>query len=151
MSTVNVGDVVTFTITVTNNGPDDATGVAVEDVIPSGYTNIANISNSGIATGATIDWTGLNIANGANVMLTFDAEVLISGDYVNVAQVTASDQEDPDSTPNDGFDPDGDGNIGSEGPDGNQDPDANEDDSDDAEVIPSCRPRSADAGTLGGN
>ena len=55
-ATPNVGDTVTFTITVNNEGPDNATGVAVEDLVPSGYdaTTIANISNGGSAVGLSL-------------------------------------------------------------------------------------------------
>ncbi|MDO8367671.1 MAG: Ig-like domain-containing protein, partial [Saprospiraceae bacterium] len=100
--TPNVGEVVTFTITVSNSGPEDATGVAVEDLVPNGYGSIANISNGGILTGSTITWSGLSITNGDNIALTFDATVLAPGmgvSYLNYAQVTASDQDDPNSTP----------------------------------------------------
>jgi uncharacterized repeat protein (TIGR01451 family) len=48
-TTPNVGDVVTFTIEVTNQGPSDATNVAFEDVVPNGYSAISNISNGGTA------------------------------------------------------------------------------------------------------
>ncbi|MCO6488812.1 MAG: DUF11 domain-containing protein, partial [Phaeodactylibacter sp.] len=102
-STPSVGDVVTFTITVSNQGPSDATGVAVEDYLPNGYSGISNISNGGTFAGGTITWSGLSIASGSSVSLTFNASIepLIPGiDYKNVAQVTASDQDDPDSTPN---------------------------------------------------
>ncbi|WP_299840499.1 hypothetical protein, partial [uncultured Tenacibaculum sp.] len=51
-STPNVGNVVTFTVTVTNAGPDPATGVGIRDVVPNGYT-IATINNSGVQTGTT--------------------------------------------------------------------------------------------------
>ncbi|MCB9040207.1 MAG: DUF11 domain-containing protein [Lewinellaceae bacterium] len=119
-NTPNVGDVVTFTITVTNQGPDNATNVAVEDYLPNGYSSITNISGGGALNGSTITWSGLNIAAGSNVTLTFQATVETSGNYVNVAQVTASDQFDPDSTPN------------------NDDGDQSEDDEDNETVTPNA-------------
>ncbi|MDP1816062.1 MAG: SdrD B-like domain-containing protein [Leadbetterella sp.] len=102
-TTPNVGDIVTFTITLHNAGPDQATNVGIEDIIPNGYGNVTNINNSGILVGNTIRWTGITIANGANVVITYQATVnpAISGtNYKNVAQIVASDQFDPNSTPN---------------------------------------------------
>ncbi|MCP9766263.1 SdrD B-like domain-containing protein [Lacihabitans soyangensis] len=99
----NVGEVVTFTITVHNAGPDLATNVAVEDIVPNGYLNLTNINNSGIKTGNTINWTGLSVANGSDLILSYQATVNapIAGiNYTNVAQITASDQFDPNSLPN---------------------------------------------------
>ncbi|MFC4479175.1 PKD domain-containing protein [Flavobacterium chungangensis] len=112
------GEQVAFTINVVNNGPGNATGVAVKDVIPVGYTLIpGSVSNGGtyqIAT-ATLEWTNLTIAANSNVDLTFNAFVNPLGNYLNIAEVTASDLPDPDSTPNN--------NV------------ASEDDQDDAEII----------------
>ncbi|WP_194765653.1 PKD domain-containing protein [Tamlana sp. I1] len=101
----NVGDVVTFTIALSNAGSVDATGVSVQDMVPVGYSNITNISNSGVAAGNQIDWTGFAVPVGIEtVILTFDATVNAptgaSDEYLNTTQITASDQYDPDSTPN---------------------------------------------------
>ncbi len=98
-----LSDVVTFTVEVTNDGPNDATGVNVVDILPSGYT-LQTVNNGGFASGNTATWNNLSIANGNTVSLTYTATV-IEGDgsilaYTNTAQVTASDQYDPDSTPN---------------------------------------------------
>ncbi|RED26821.1 putative repeat protein (TIGR01451 family)/gliding motility-associated-like protein [Flavobacterium cutihirudinis] len=97
------GDEVEFTVTVLNNGPGNATGVSVQDVIPEGFTLIpGSVSNNGfynIAT-ATITWQGLTIANAGTLNLTFRAIVNPLGGYLNTAQITASDLADPDSVPN---------------------------------------------------
>ncbi|NRB53755.1 MAG: DUF11 domain-containing protein, partial [Saprospiraceae bacterium] len=137
-ATPNVGDVITFTIDVENLGPNNATGVAVEDVVPNGYSNIDNISDGGTADGNTITWDGLTIANGSTISLTFDVTVNEPGDdidYVNIAEVTAADQIDSDSEPGNGADTDGDGDIGPLDNDGSQDND-DEDDGDDARIAP---------------
>ncbi|NAS32510.1 DUF11 domain-containing protein [Flavobacteriaceae bacterium R38] len=114
-STPNVGDVVTYTITITNAGPDVATGVNVSDIIPSGLGNITSVSNGGIQTGNTINWTGLSVlANNGSVSLTYQATVNAptgaANEYLNVAEITASDQFDPDSDPDTGNTVDEDGN-----------------------------------------
>ena len=59
-----VGDTVLFTIVVINDGPDDATGVSVVDVVPAGFGSISTISDGGVLSGSTITWTGLSIPNG---------------------------------------------------------------------------------------
>ncbi|TDP03209.1 PKD domain-containing protein [Flavobacterium sp. 245] len=97
------GDQVEFTLTVLNNGLGNATGVSVQDVIPEGFTLIpGSVSNNGlynVAT-ATITWQNLAISNASTVNLTFRAIVNPLGNYLNIAQITASDLADPDSTPN---------------------------------------------------
>jgi uncharacterized repeat protein (TIGR01451 family) len=138
--TPDVGDVVTFTITVTNEGPQNATNVEVEDVVPNGYTNIGNITNGGSTNGSVITWTGINLAVGQQQSVSFTATVQAPGadvDYVNVAEISAADQYDSDSTPGNGPDTNPGGGIGSEDPDGTQDPN-DEDDGDDAGVMPPC-------------
>ena len=121
-ATPNVGETVTFTITVNNAGPNDATNVGISDEVPAGYSNIANISNGGAPTGNTINWSIATIASGGSASVTFTADVNAStntaNEYRNTAQVSASDQPDPDSTP------------------GNDDGDQSEDDEDFAIVTP---------------
>lgn len=102
-----VGDVVTFTINLSNQQGVDATGISVVNTIPAGYGSITAIDNSGVynAGSGTITWSGLDVDLGTNsTILTFQATVLeptgAVGEYTNVSEVTASDQFDIDSTPN---------------------------------------------------
>ena len=120
------GSTATFTIVVSNDGPSDATGVDVEDVVPNGYSNITNISGGGVLNNNTITWTGLSLLVGESLTFTFDATIEASGDYMNLAEITASDLPDVDSTPDNGVDTDGDGNE-------DDDPD-DEDDGDGASI-----------------
>ena len=89
-----------FTIVVTNDGPSDATGVIVTDQLPSGYSYVSYTGDGTFVNGTGI-WTIGALANGATATLNITATVLASGDHSNYAQVTASDQDDPDSTPGD--------------------------------------------------
>lgn len=100
----NVDEVITFTLKLNNEGPSQATGVAVDDIIPLGYRNITNISNGGLFRANTIKWANLTVPVGG-ITLTYQVTVasphgLEGYDYLNIAQVTASDQYDPDSKPN---------------------------------------------------
>jgi large repetitive protein len=99
-ATPAVGDTITWTITVTNASTNNATGVSVQDVVPNGFNNIATISDSGTNSAGTITWSGLTVPASSSITLTFQADVLASGSYINTTQVTASDQVDPDSEPN---------------------------------------------------
>lgn len=106
-SSPEIGDTVTFTLLLSNRGILPATGVAVENLVPSGYGNISGISAGGsYATGSrTIGWSGLTVPVGEHtVSLTFNARVLAPignpGEFTHTSQVTASDQPEGDSTPN---------------------------------------------------
>lgn len=93
------GDVVTFTLTVSNAGPGDATGVEVTDPVPDGFAGIANISHGGTLSGNTVVWSGLSVMAGASLSMTFDATLLAGGSHQNVAEVTGANEHDPDSIP----------------------------------------------------
>ncbi|MGE3437347.1 MAG: CARDB domain-containing protein, partial [Blastocatellales bacterium] len=99
-STPDVGTNVTFTITVTNSGPSNATGVEVKDLLPAGYTYVSD-NGSGAYNSGTGIWTVGALTDGQSKSLQITATVKATGPYANYAQVTKSDQSDPDSTPND--------------------------------------------------
>ncbi len=99
-SSPNVGDNVTFTVTVSNGGPDGATNVVVDDVLPSDLTFISGTPTQGGYNNSTGAWTVGNLASGASETLTIVASVDNTGTKTNTAQVGSSDQFDPDSTPN---------------------------------------------------
>lgn len=104
-TTPNVGDIVTFTLTVANSG-NDATGVTVTDVVPNGYGSVTAVTAGASVSGNTISWSGLSVSTGSPTVLEFTAQVLASGDYGNRAEITASDMVDPDSDPNSSFNDD---------------------------------------------
>src|SRR5262249_26016484 len=54
--TPNVGDTVTFTITLTDNGPNNATGVSVTDLLPAGLTLVSAAPGQGTYDPATGLW-----------------------------------------------------------------------------------------------
>ncbi len=99
-ATPNVSGNVTFTVTVSNAGPDAATGVAVLDLLPAGMTFVSSTPSQGSYVSATGVWTVGTIANGANATLQIVASVDSAGAKTNLAQVSAANQPDSDSTPN---------------------------------------------------
>jgi len=101
-SNPNVGEDVTFTITVTNHGPDDATGVVVTDSLPAGLVYVSSNPSQGTYDDATGAWTIGAIANGASVTLEIVATVDQPGSITNTATRTAADQADPDNSNNSG-------------------------------------------------
>lgn len=73
---VHSGDVVRYTITVTNKGPGAASNVEVTDQLPAGVTYKPTYTVSqGTYTPATGIWTVGSLANGASATLTIDVTV----------------------------------------------------------------------------
>ncbi|MDJ0703489.1 MAG: GEVED domain-containing protein [Leptolyngbyaceae cyanobacterium MO_188.B28] len=120
----NVGENITYQITVENKGDDNATGVVISDVLPS---QVSYVSHTGTGTynPSTGDWTvgNLNVGNSETLEITVSVDSV--GTFSNTASVKTADQTDPDSTP------------------GNNDP--NEDDQDSVSVT-SIAPPSLDYG-----
>jgi len=94
----HIGDNVSFAITITNSGPGAATGVAVTDQLPSGYTYVSD-DGSGAYDSSTGVWNVGDLAVGAEATLQIVARVNDSGNFLNWAEVSAADQMDVDSDP----------------------------------------------------
>jgi uncharacterized repeat protein (TIGR01451 family) len=97
---VNVGQSATFTLELTNRGPDGATNVRVSDRLPVGLAFVAATPSQGSYDPVSGEWSVGALASGAQATLTIEVTVLGPGPFTNIAQVSASDQYDPDSTPN---------------------------------------------------
>ena len=93
----NIGDEVEYTITVLNSGPNTATNVEVKDKLPVGLTYVS--SSTLTESAGTLTGIVASIAKGATAVFTFKAKVNKEGKIINLAEVTKSDQKDPDSTP----------------------------------------------------
>jgi uncharacterized repeat protein (TIGR01451 family) len=89
----SISENVTFTLTVTNDGPDNATGVVVTDQLPNGYTYVNHSTVTGSYNQGTGIWTIGNLTNGNSATLTITATVLGSGNYTNTAIVTANEYD----------------------------------------------------------
>lgn len=95
------GSNVVFTIIVTNDGSGRAAGVEVKNHVPSGYAYVSDDGGTATAVaGSIVTWAVGNLNNGESDTLRITAAVNVSGDYKNVAEVSASNEPDPDSTPN---------------------------------------------------
>ena len=53
----NVGDTITFTVTLTNKGPDAATNVEVSDQLPAGLSFVSAIPSQGVYGPGSGIWT----------------------------------------------------------------------------------------------
>jgi LPXTG-site transpeptidase (sortase) family protein len=95
--TPNLFTNVTFTVTATNNGPSNATGVVVTDVLPGTLTYVSSVASQGIFTAGTGVWAVGAIANGGNATLLITANVTGLANSVNTATKTAEVQPDPNT------------------------------------------------------
>ena len=96
------GGTAVFDILVTNNGPNQATSVTVEDVLPAGLTfdSIQNESGSFTATlvGSTLTVEIGTLPSGETASFQIVATIgdNETGELINTASVTTADQVDPD-------------------------------------------------------
>ena len=82
-----VGETVTFTTTLSNQGPNPGTGIVVTDALPAGLTLVSATPSPGDYTGSL--WTVGDLGVGAQATLTVVATVAAPGAIVNTAVKTA--------------------------------------------------------------
>ena len=88
VSSLNYGDLVKWTVRVTNNGPDGATGVKISDVLPRGFIFV---SSSKPYVDGVIDIGSLAV--GRSVSVDIVSRVNITGSFVNVAEVSGNEYD----------------------------------------------------------
>lgn len=109
---VDVGQTVTFTISVRNDGPETTLGVDVLARLPAGYEFVgAETTGEGSYDPVSGIWSAGGIGLGATDRLRLQARVVRTVDLHFLAEVVSSEAMDPDSLPNNGVDTDGDGNT----------------------------------------
>ncbi len=96
VTSVTTGDLVTYTITVNNDGPSAATNVQISDTLPAGLEFVSATSNStsiGSATGQAYSATIASLADNETRTITLVARVRASAtgtQISNTATVTAT-------------------------------------------------------------
>jgi uncharacterized repeat protein (TIGR01451 family) len=95
--TPSVNDTVLYTVTVTNAGPDTATGVTVSEFLPAGLTLVSATPSRGSYSSGTGIWNIGSLSPGTAVTLALHAHVDSPGIRVNTASITHADQFDPDA------------------------------------------------------
>ncbi len=103
-STPKVRDIVTYTLSIINNGPDAASGINIKNIVPQVYSHVGIINNSGTFRSRAVAWSAVNVSASAIIKLTFQVEVKAStntaNEYLKIEKITASDQLDLNSSYN---------------------------------------------------
>lgn len=99
--TVSVGQVVSFTIVVYNDGGLTATNISIGNEFPAGLQFLSSPNLMTFQNGLLTASIG-QLPAGQNIWFTFTATVTATGQLIQRAQVTGCSQPDPDSTPNNG-------------------------------------------------
>ena len=102
----NVGDTITYTVTLRNNGTATATGVEVTDTLPANVTYVSASAAGGTSftpSGTPVTggiWSVPTIAPGQSLVLTITATAAVTGVSYNTVTITKSDVWDPNDANN---------------------------------------------------
>jgi len=100
---VFVGEQATFTITVSNQGPGIATGIEVKDLLPVGLDYESSAISEGVYSVASGIWAIDELEVGQTQTLDLTVTVSQAGEIFNIAELTALNESDLDSSPNNGL------------------------------------------------
>lgn len=99
--TFAVGSPATYTIVVTNDGPNAAQSVSVTDTLPAGTTLVSATPTQGSCSGTTTITCDLGaIASGGSATITLTVTPTAAGPLVNTAMASAGAQPDPNPANN---------------------------------------------------
>jgi uncharacterized repeat protein (TIGR01451 family) len=94
---------VTYTLTITNDGPDDASNVVVAAGLPEGMVYTSHSTGEGVYNLFFEEWQIPLLPSGATATLELVLFTLVGDQPINnFVEVIASDQDDADSTPGNG-------------------------------------------------
>ncbi|WP_428662649.1 hypothetical protein [Runella sp.] len=94
-----VGDNITYTIKVWNEGDAKATNVSVKDTLNAGVQYVTYASATGNYNAATKIWTLGDLAPGDTAVLQLVVKVIAQGVWFNTAEICGMTEKDLDSTP----------------------------------------------------
>ena len=98
---VTAGEALTYTLTITNNGPYSGTGVLVTDTLPTGVTFVTAAASQGDCdeSGGTVTCSlnSMVVSDTATVTVVVTVDSSTRGTLTNVARVSANE---PDEIPN---------------------------------------------------
>ncbi len=80
-----IGDNVTYTITVTNNGPDDAHNIILNDLLPAGESFVSYSASQGTYDNLSGVWNAGDLTNGSSASLQITVQ--INGNTINQSTV----------------------------------------------------------------
>jgi uncharacterized repeat protein (TIGR01451 family) len=99
----NEADTVTVAMSLSNLGPEDATGIEVTDLLPTGMTHVAHVATQGTYDFISGVWDVGAIANANSAGLSITATIdpgTAGSTLSNIGSITAADQTDPDPSTN---------------------------------------------------
>ena len=91
VTTANYGNLVKWTLTVTNNGPNSATGVVVSDDLPQGFVYVSSKTPRGSYSNGKFNIGNLNV--GETLSLEIVSRVNATGEFTNTASIKGNEYD----------------------------------------------------------